>query len=46
VTAARAGGELQGVMGLLRIGSWMFLPLIIAYSLWGPGVGFGLQNHL
>lgn len=38
--------ELQGMMGLLSLSSWMFLPLMIAYLLWGPGVGFSLQYHL
>ena len=38
------GVELQGAMGLLHISSGMFLPLIIAYLLWGPGVGFSLQK--
>lgn len=37
--------ELQGVMGLLRVCSWMFLPLMIAYLLWGPGIGFSLHYH-
>lgn len=27
--------ELQGVMELLHISSWMFLPLMVAYLLWG-----------
>lgn len=38
--------ELQGTVELLLISSWMFLPLMIAYLLWGPGVGFSLQYHL
>lgn len=38
------GVELQGTMGLLHVSTGMFLPLIIAYLLGGPGVGFSLQK--
>lgn len=27
--------ELQGMMGLLHLSSWMFLPLTVACLLWG-----------
>lgn len=37
--------ELQGMMGLLHLSSWMFLPLKVACLLWGPGIGFSLHYH-
>lgn len=37
--------ELQVMMGLLHLSTWMFLPLTVACLLWGPGIGFSLHYH-